>query len=142
MTSSQLSDFFISFQQYLSSINSQGGYFTLNIGYTPNHRESRSWKALAEAHLRERVRNPHDYRALSIELEGMKNAGYDWREEFNYSVSDLTKFLNDLFGVHDLKFRTLWNRLEDISDKHFYQIQDSTENWRRLSSEMVANGRQ
>ena len=33
-----------------------------------------TWKALAEAHLRERVRNPHDYRALSIELEGMKNA--------------------------------------------------------------------
>ena len=142
MTSSQLSDFFISFQQYLSSINSQGGYFTLNIGYTPNHRESRSWKALAEAHLRERVKNPHNYRALSIELEGMKNAGYDWRQEFNYSVSDLTKFLNDLFGVHDLKFRTLWNRLEDISDKHLYQIQDSTENWRRLSSEMVSNGRQ
>ena len=101
-----------------------------------------TWKALAEAHLRERVRNPHDYRALSIELEGMKNAGYDWRQEFNYSVSDLTKFLNDLFGVHDLKFRTLWNRLEDISDKHLYQIQDSTENWRRLSSEMVSNGRQ
>ena len=101
-----------------------------------------TWKTLAEAHLRERVKNPHDYRALSIELEGMKNAGYDWRQEFNYSVSDLTKFLNDLFGVHDLKFRTLWNRLEDISDKHLYQIQDSTENWRRLSSEMVSNGRQ
>ena len=142
LTYSQLSDFFISFQQYLSSIKSQGGYFTLNISYTPNQREGGSWKELAEAHLRERVRNPHDYRALSIELEGMKNAGYDWRQEFNYSVSDLTKFLNDLFGVHDLKFRTLWNRLEDISDKHLYQIQDSTENWRRLSSEMVSNGRQ
>ena len=128
-------------QQALASINDQEVELTLSIGIKPKHREG-SWKALAEAHLRERVRNPHDYRALSIELEGMKNAGYDWRQEFNYSVSDLTKFLNDLFGVHDLKFRTLWNRLEDISDKHFYQIQDSTENWRRLSSEMVANGRQ
>ena len=98
-----------------------------------------TWKTLAEAHLRERVKNPHDYRALSIELEGMKNAGYDWRQEFNYSVSDLTKFLNDLFGVHDLKFRTLWNRLEDISDKHLYQIQDSTENWRRVSSKLISN---
>ena len=128
-------------QQALASINDQEVELTLSIGIKPKHREG-SWKELAEAHLRERVLNPHDYRALSIELEGMKNAGYDWRREFNYSVSDLTKFLNDLFGVHDLKFRTLWNRLEDISDKHFYQIQDSTENWRRLSSEMVSNGRQ
>ena len=131
-----------SVQQALASINNQGLVLTLSISITPEHHEGSSWKALAEAHLRERVRNPHDYRALSIELEGMKNAGYDWRQEFNYSVSDLTKFLNDLFGVHDLKFRTLWNRLEDISDKHLYQIQDSTENWRRLSSEMVSNGRQ
>ena len=142
MSSSQLSDIFKFLQQYFSSINSQGGFFTFSFGFTPNQCEGGSWKELAEAHLRERVRNPHDYRALSIELEGMKNAGYDWRQEFNYSVSDLTKFLNDLFGVHDLKFCTLWNRLEDISDKHFYQIQDSTENWRRLSSEMVSNGRQ
>ena len=142
VTSSQLPDVFKFLQQGFSSINGQGGFFTFYIAYTPNQREGGSWKELAEAHLRERVRNPHDYRALSIELEGMKNAGYDWRQEFNYSVSDLTKFLNDLFGVHDLKFRTLWNRLEDISDKHLYQIQDSTENWRRLSSEMVSNGRQ
>ena len=141
MTYSQLTNVLQSVQRALASINDQEVELTLSIGIKPKHREG-SWKALAEAHLRERVRNPHDYRALSIELEGMKNAGYDWREEFNYSVSDLTKFLNDLFGVHDLKFRTLWNRLEDISDKHFYQIQDSTENWRRLSSEMVANGRQ
>ena len=141
MTSSQLTNALQSVQQALASINDQEVELTLSIGIKPKHLEG-SWKALAEAHLRERVRNPHDYRALSIELEGMKNAGYDWRQEFNYSVSDLTKFLNDLFGVHDLKFRTLWNRLEDISDKHFYQIQDSTENWRRLSSEMVSNGRQ
>ena len=142
VTSSQLPDVFKFLQQAFSSINGQGGFFTLYIGFTPNHREGRSWKTLAEAHLRERVGNPHNYRALSIELYAMEKAGYDWRREFNYSVSDLTKFLNDLFGVHDLKFRTLWNRLEDISDKHFYQIQDSTENWRRLSSEMVSNGRQ
>ena len=79
-----------SVQQALASINDQGLVLTLSISITPEHHEGSSWKALAEAHLRERVRNPHDYRALSIELEGMKNAGYDWRQEFNYSVSDLT----------------------------------------------------
>ena len=138
MTSSQLTNALQSVQQALASINDQEVELTLSIGIKPKHLEG-CWKALAEAHLRERVRNPHDYRALSIELEGMKNAGYDWRQEFNYSVSDLTKFLNDLFGVHDLKFRTLWNRLEDISDKHLYQIQDSTENWRRISSKLISN---
>ena len=98
-----------------------------------------TWKTLAEAHLRERVKNPHDYRALSIELEGMKNAGYDWRQEFNYSVSDLTKFLNDLFGIKDLRFGILWNRIEYIPERYFYQIQDSTENWRRISSKLISN---
>ena len=138
LTYSQLSDFFISFQQYLSSINSQGGYFTLNISYTPNHREG-SWKALAEAHLRERVKNPHDYRALSIELYAMEKAGYDWRREFNYSIAQLTDFLNTLYGIKDLRFGILWNRIEYIPERYFYQIQDSTENWRRISSKLISN---
>ena len=131
-----------SVQQALASINDQGLVLTLSISITPEHHEGSSWKALAEAHLRERVRNPHDYRALSIELEGMKNAGYDWRQEFNYSIAQLTDFLNTLYGIKDLRFGILWNRIEYIPERYFYQIQDSTENWRRLSSEMVSNGRQ
>ena len=138
LTSSQLSDFFISFQQYFSSINSQGGFFTFSFSFTPNQREG-SWKALAEAHLRERVRNPHDYRALSIELEGMKNAGYDWRQEFNYSIAQLTDFLNTLYEIRDLRSGILWNRIEYIPERYFYQIQDSTENWRRVSSKLISN---
>ena len=122
----------------LASINGQGGFFTLYIGFTPNHREG-SWKALAEAHLRERVRNPHDYRALSIELEGMKNAGYDWRQEFNYSIAQLTDFLNTLYEIRDLRSGILWNRIEYIPERYFYQIQDSTENWRRVSSKLISN---
>ena len=98
-----------------------------------------TWKTLAEAHLRERVKNPHNYRALSIELEGMKNAGYDWREEFNYSIAQLTDFLNTLYGIKDLRFGILWNRIEYIPERYFYQIQDSTENWRRISSKLISN---
>ena len=98
-----------------------------------------TWKTLAEAHLRERVRNPHDYRALSIELEGMKNAGYDWREEFNYSIAQLTDFLNTLYEIRDLRSGILWNRIEYIPERYFYQIQDSTENWRRISSKLISN---
>ena len=139
MSSSQLSDIFKFLQQYFSSINSQGGFFTFSFSFTPNQREGGSWKALAEAHLRERVRNPHDYRALSIELEGMKNAGYDWREEFNYSIAQLTDFLNTLYGIKDLRFGILWNRIEYIPERYFYQIQDSTENWRRISSKLISN---
>ena len=138
VTSSQLPDVFKFIQQAFSSINGQGGFFTLYIGFTPNQREA-SWKALAEAHLRERVRNPHDYRALSIELEGMKNAGYDWRREFNYSIAQLTDFLNTLYGIRDLRSGILWNRIEYIPERYFYQIQDSTENWRRVSSKLISN---
>ena len=126
MTSSQLSDFFISFQQYLSSINSQGGYFTLNIGYTPNHRESRSWKALAEAHLRERVKNPHNYRALSIDLECMKNAGFDWSKEYN--LASLVRFLSRLYSTQ-ISYQALWSKFETFTDTHTYQIQDATNYW-------------
>ena len=122
----------------LVSTNGQGGFFTLNIGYTPNQREG-SWKALAEAHLRERVRTPHDYRALSIELYAMEKAGYDWRREFNYSIAQLTDFLNTLYGIRDLRSGILWNRIEYIPERYFYQIQDSTENWRRVSSKLISN---
>ena len=128
-----------SVQQALASINDQGLVLTLSISITPEHHEGSSWKALAEAHLRERVRNPHDYRALSIELEGMKNAGYDWRQEFNYSIAQLTDFLNTLYGIKDLRFGILWNRIEYIPERYFYQIQDSTENWRRISSKLISN---
>ena len=128
-----------SVQHALASINNQGLVLTLSISITPEHHEGSSWKALAEAHLRERVRNPHDYRALSIELEGMKNAGYDWREEFNYSIAQLTDFLNTLYGIKDLRFGILWNRIEYIPERYFYQIQDSTENWRRISSKLISN---
>ena len=128
-----------SVQHALASINNQGLVLTLSISITPEHHEGSSWKALAEAHLRERVKNPHDYRALSIELEGMKNAGYDWREEFNYSIAQLTDFLNTLYGIKDLRFGILWNRIEYIPERYFYQIQDSTENWRRISSKLISN---
>ena len=128
-----------SVQHALASINNQGLVLTLSISITPEHHEGSSWKALAEAHLRERVQNPHDYRALSIELEGMKNAGYDWREEFNYSIAQLTDFLNTLYGIKDLRFGILWNRIEYIPERYFYQIQDSTENWRRVSSKLISN---
>ena len=138
MTYSQLKNVLQSVQQALASINDQEVELTLFIGLKPKHREG-SWKALAEAHLRERVRNPHDYRALSIELEGMKNAGYDWREEFNYSIAQLTDFLNTLYGIRDLRSGILWNRIEYIPERYFYQIQDSTENWRRVSSKLISN---
>ena len=128
-----------SVQHALASINNQGLVLTLSISITPEHHEGSSWKALAEAHLRERVQNPHDYRALSIELEGMKNAGYDWREEFNYSIAQLTDFLNTLYGIRDLRSGILWNRIEYIPERYFYQIQDSTENWRRVSSKLISN---
>ena len=128
-----------SVQQALASINDQGLVLTLSISITPEHDEGSSWKELAEAHLRERVRNPHDYRALSIELEGMKNAGYDWREEFNYSIAQLTDFLNTLYEIRDLRSGILWNRIEYIPERYFYQIQDSTENWRRVSSKLISN---
>ena len=138
MTSSQLTNALQSVQQALASINDQEVELTLSIGIKPKHLEG-SWKALAEAHLRERVRNPHDYRALSIELEGMKNAGYDWRQEFNYSIAQLTDFLNTLYGIRDLRSGILWNRIEYIPERYFYQIQDSTENWRRVSSKLISN---
>ena len=130
VTSSQLPDVFKFLQQGFSSINGQGGFFTLYIGFTPNQREA-SWKALAEAHLRERVRNPHDYRALSIELEGMKNAGFPWEKEFNHNLSQMVRFINKLYQAK-LVPSILWNRIESISDRHLYRIQEATDYWRNF----------
>ena len=129
------------FIQALDAISHQEVVITMTRVSKPEHHPLR-WKALAEAHLRERVSNPHDYRALSIELEGMKQAGLNWEDEFNHSIAKLTSFLNDLYGVDDLKFRTLWNRLEYFPERFFYQIQEATEYWRLKSSKMVVNGRQ
>ena len=131
-----------SVQRALASLNDQEVELSLSIsikGKPIQEQSEQTWKELAEAHLRERVRNPHDYRALSIELEGMKNAGYDWREEFNYSIAQLTDFLNTLYGIRDLRSGILWNRIEYIPERYFYQIQDSTENWRRVSSKLISN---
>ena len=126
VTSSQLPDVFKFLQQGFSSINGQGGFFTFYIGYTPNQREGGSWKALAEAHLRERVRNPHDYRALSIELEGMKNAGFDWSKEYN--LASLVRFLSRLYSTQ-ISYQALWSKFETFTDTHTYQIQDATNYW-------------
>ena len=126
VTSSQLSDIFKFIQQSLSSINDQGGYFTFFIGYTPNQREGGSWKELAEAHLRERVKNPHNYRALSIELEGMKNAGFDWSKEYN--LASLVRFLSRLYNT-PISYQALWSKFETFTDTHTYQIQDATNYW-------------
>ena len=137
MTDSQLSDFFISFQQYLSSINSQGGYFTLNIGYTPNQREG-SWKAVAEAHLRERVRNPHDYRALSIELYAMEKAGYDWRRDFS-SYGELSRFLEQLYNTK-LRTTKLTERINDLDLlRKKYEIEEAISNWGNMTPNFDPN---
>ena len=126
MTSSQLTNALQSVQQALASINDQGLVLTLSIGITPQHHEV-SWKALAEANLRERVRNPHDYRALSIELEGMKNAGYDWREEYS-TLSSLVRFLSRLYK-EPIDYGNLWTAIERITDKHSELIEASKLYW-------------
>ena len=130
MTYSQLTNALQSVQQALASINDQEVELTLSIGIKPKHREG-SWKALAEAHLRERVKNPHDYRALSIELEGMKNAGFPWEKEFNHNLSQMVRFINKLYQAK-LVPSILWNRIESISDRHLYRIQEATDYWRNF----------
>ena len=114
-------------QHALASINNQGLVLTLSISITPEHHEGSSWKALAEAHLRERVRNPHDYRALSIELEGMKNARYDWREEYS-TLSSLVRFLSRLYK-EPIDYGNLWTAIERITDKHSELIEASKLYW-------------
>ena len=129
MTNSQLSDFFISFQQYLASINDQEVELSLSIsikGKPIQEQPEPTWKALAEAHLRERVKNPHNYRALSIELEGMKNAGFDWSKEYN--LASLVRFLSRLYSTQ-ISYQALWSKFETFTDTHTYQIQDVTNYW-------------
>ena len=130
LTYSQLTNALQLVQQALASINDQEVELTLSIRIKPKHREG-SWKALAEAHLRERVRNPHDYRALSIELEGMKNAGFPWEKEFNHNLSQMVRFINKLYQAK-LVPSILWNRIESISDRHLYRIQEATDYWRNF----------
>ena len=130
LTYSQLTNALQLVQQALASINDQEVELTLSIGIKPKHREG-SWKELAEAHLRERVRNPHDYRALSIELEGMKNAGFPWEKEFNHNLSQMVRFINKLYQAK-LVPSILWNRIESISDRHLYRIQEATDYWRNF----------
>ena len=123
MTSSQLTNALQSVQQTLASINDQEVELTLFIGIKPKHREG-SWKALAEAHLRERVRNPHNYRALSIELYAMEKAGYDWRRDF-CSYGELSRFLSSLYSC-DVNKLILRNRIDDLDEeRNKYVIEDA-----------------
>ena len=137
MSSSQLSDIFKFIQQGFSSINSQGGFFTFSISYTPNQREG-SWKELAEAHLRERVRNPHDYRALSIELYAMEKAGYDWRRDFS-SYGELSRFLEQLYNTK-LRTTKLTERINDLDLlRKKYEIEEAVSNWGNMTPNFDPN---
>ena len=131
MTYSQLSDFFISFQQSLASINDQEVELSLSIsikGKPIQEQPEQTWKALAEAHLRERVRNPHDYRALSIELYAMEKAGYDWRRDF-CSYGELSRFLSSLYSC-DVNKLILRNRIDDLDEeRNKYVIEDAFSYW-------------
>ena len=115
-------------QHALASINNQGLVLTLSISITPEHHEGSSWKALAEAHLRERVRNPHNYRALSIELYAMEKAGYDWRRDF-CSYGELSRFLSSLYSC-DVNKLILRNRIDDLDEeRNKYVIEDAFSYW-------------
>ena len=87
-----------------------------------------TWKALAEAHLRERVRNPHDYRALSIELYAMEKVGYDWRRDFS-SYGELSRFWSSLYSC-DVNKLILRNRIDDLDEeRNKYVIEDAFSYW-------------
>ena len=130
MTLPQLQEALQQVQQTLDTISDQELTLTLSISIKPKY-HSRSWMALAEAHLRERVSNPHDFRSLSIEIEGMRNVGIQWEDEFEHNLSLLVRFLNKLYNTN-LRSTSLWNSLETISDKHLYRIQKSSEYWRNF----------
>ena len=124
-------------QQALASINDQEVELTLSIGIKPKHREG-SWKELAEAHLRERVRNPHDYRALSIELYAMEKAGYDWRRDFS-SYGELSRFLSSLYSC-SVSHRVLRQRIDDLDEeRNKYIIEASFSFWCHLTSNFDIN---
>ena len=134
LTYSQLTNALQLVQQALASINDQEVELSLSIsikGKPIQEQPEQTWKALAEAHLRERVKNPHDYRALSIELEGMKNAGFPWEKDFNHNLSQMVRFINKLYQAQ-LVPSALWNSIESVSDRHLYRIQEATDYWRNF----------
>ena len=124
-------------QRALASINDQEVELTLSIGIKPKHREG-SWKAFAEAHLRERVRNPHDYRALSIELYAMEQVGFDWRRDF-CSYGELSRFLSSLYSC-SVSHRVLRQRIDDLDEeRNKYIIEASFSFWCHLTSNFDIN---
>ena len=125
-------------QHALASINNQGLVLTLSISITPEHHEGGSWKALAEAHLRERVRNPHDYRALSIELYAMEKTGYDWRRDFS-SYGELSRFLEQLYNTK-LRTTKLTERINDLDLlRKKYEIEEAVSNWGNMTPNFDPN---
>ena len=124
-------------QRALASIHNQEVELTLSIGIKPKHREG-SWKAFAEAHLRERVGNPHNYRALSIELYAMEKAGYDWRRDF-CSYGELSRFLSSLYSC-SVSHRVLRQRIDDLDEeRNKYIIEASFSFWCHLTSNFDIN---
>ena len=97
-----------------------------------------TWKTLAEAHLRERVRNPHDYRALSIELYAMEKAGYDWRRDFS-SYGELSRFLEQLYNTK-LRTTKLTERINDLDLlRKKYEIEEAVSNWGNMTPNFDPN---
>ena len=97
-----------------------------------------TWKALAEAHLRERVKNPHDYRALSIELYAMQKAGYDWRRDFS-SYGELSRFLEQLYNTK-LRTTKLTERINDLDLlRKKYEIEEAVSNWGNMTPNFDPN---
>ena len=97
-----------------------------------------TWKALAEAHLRERVRNPHDYRALSIELYAMEKVGYDWRRDFS-SYGELSRFLEHLYNTK-LRTTKLTERINDLDLlRKKYEIEEAVSNWGNMTPNFDPN---
>ena len=103
----------------------------MTFANNPKHHPLR-WKALAEAHLRERVSNPHDYRALSIELYAMEQVGYDWRREF-CSYGELCRFLECFYGTK-LRSNKLAERINDLDLlRKKYEIEKAIDNWGKIT---------
>ena len=97
-----------------------------------------TWKALAEAHLRVRVTNPHDYRALSIELYAMEKAGYDWRRDFS-SYGELSRFLEQLYNTK-LRTTKLTERINDLDLlRKKYEIEEAVSNWGNMTPNFDPN---
>ena len=130
-----------SVQQALASLNDQEVELSLSIsikGKPIQEQPELTWKALAEAHLRERVRNPHDYRALSIELYAMEQVGFDWRRDF-CSYGELSRFLSSLYSC-SVSHRVLRQRIDDLDEeRNKYIIEASFSFWCHLTSNFDIN---